>query len=397
MTTRQSNSIILLFLSVALTAAGYGATFLLTEHFRALGGNEINTGWTLGGAAVGTLIGVPAVGWLAPRLGAVSLAAAGSLAVALGFGLLSGLGGISSLTVVSGFLIGLGWGAFYLAGPMSLSDRVTDENRIFWFMWLGAVQMIGIGCGPVLLDYLRLSHGFGTSSIFRLVAVGAVAAACLAILFGMLFPRPASSAKPTTGWVRAIVPLSRTSSIYPIIMVFLGACVFTSILTFQSSIAKQAGFDPSWFYLAYTATVVVARFTLAPIASRSNPDVAAIVLLIVMSLGVGLALIQGTQLVLFLLAAVFLGIGYGLVYSVIQTQVVNNSPPEYRNAALTWFVLAYFIGVFGYPVIGGWMIVWLGTQFLLGTLLVLALLELALAVVARRVRSASPAIAGKAA
>jgi MFS family permease len=67
------------------------------------------------------------------------------------------------------------------------------------------------------------------------------------------------------------------------------------------------------------------------------------------------------------------------VYSVIQTQVINDAPPELRHAALTWFVLAYFVGIFGFPMLGGWLIVHMGTGWCLALVLALALAELMLA------------------
>lgn len=81
-----------------------------------------------------------------------------------------------------------------------------------------------------------------------------------------------------------------------------------------------------------------------------------------------------------MLAAVLLGIGYGLVYSIIQTQAVNDSPVEHRPAALTWFVLSYFVGVFGFPAVGGWVLVHAGKSGLLLLILACGLAELAIAV-----------------
>src|SRR5271163_3004444 len=100
-----------------MTAAGYGATFLLTEHFRALGGSEIETGKVLGGAVVGTFVGVPLVGWLSPRTGGARLAAVGALLLAAGYFVLAGMQALSPLIVFVGGMIGLGWGIFYLASP----------------------------------------------------------------------------------------------------------------------------------------------------------------------------------------------------------------------------------------------------------------------------------------
>ena len=49
-----------LFAGTLLTAAGYGATFLLTDHFRASAAVRSNTSTTLAGAMLGTLIGCAA-------------------------------------------------------------------------------------------------------------------------------------------------------------------------------------------------------------------------------------------------------------------------------------------------------------------------------------------------
>lgn len=133
----------LLFIGTLLTALGYGATFLLTEHFRTLGGSEVSTGLTLAGAMVGTFLGVPLVGSFADRLGAARMAALGALLLALGYQSLASLVVVNGWTTLAGLLIGLGWGIFYLAAPLSLSVRVTDDNRAFGlhalvpFRWAG--------------------------------------------------------------------------------------------------------------------------------------------------------------------------------------------------------------------------------------------------------------------
>jgi MFS family permease len=78
-------------------------------------------------------------------------------------------------------------------------------------------------------------------------------------------------------------------------------------------------------------------------------------------------------------AAVLTGAGYGLVYPVIQTWAINHSSPENRHAALTWFVVAYFVGIFGFPVIGGWILVGAGKEWFILALAAIASLELAVA------------------
>jgi MFS family permease len=383
----------LLFAAALMTAAGYGTTFLLTEHFRSLGGSEIDTGRALLGAMIGTFVGVPLVGWASVRLGGARLAAAGALLLALGYFLLAGLASLSALITVAGFIVGIGWGMFYLAAPVAVSERVTDADRGFWFTRFGAFQMAGIGLGPMLALLLKNSLGLSTASIFQLVAL-ACALACTFLWFvETTMPRSAaqgaSSAKAGASWVSSLLPLTRTRSIYSIIMVGLGACVFTGMMTFQSSLVRGTGLAPGPYFVVYALVVVIARFTLAPMINRADGDTVSIVLLTAMSAGVLAYFAVGLGLLAQIVSALLLGIGYGLVYTVIQTQVVNDAPHEHRNGALTWFVIAYFFGIFGFPVIGGWLIVNLGTQVFLAVLLACALLELGLALLRIRMTAAT--------
>lgn len=371
----------LLFMGTLLTAAAYGATFLLTEHFRALGGSEIETGTTLGAAMLGTFVGLPLVGWLNGRLGAATLASIGALAAGLGFLMLSLIGSVSSLPSIAGFWIGLGWGVFYLAAPMALSTRVSQQERGFWFLRFGAFQMAGIGGSPVIAGALKSSVGLSTAQIFFTIACLCVVAAALVAAFEWLSPHLAKSEsrEPDAGWLFALPTLARSRAIYPILMVGCGACVFSGLLTFQTSLVRQTTLQPETFFAVYSITVVAGRFVLAPFLARGNISQATIWLLVAMISGILAAFGLSYGLAVQVASALLVGAGYGLVYSLIQTQAVNDAPKGQKENALTWFVIAYFVGAFGFPMLGGWLIVRIGNTGFLLTVLFFALCELGLA------------------
>lgn len=77
----------------------------------------------------------------------------------------------------------------------------------------------------------------------------------------------------------------------------------------------------------------------------------------------------------YLLAAVVLGVGYGLTYSVINGLAANEAPTGTTAQALLLFSLSYFIGVFGFPLLAGKIIVEHGMARLLFTLLLIAALN----------------------
>ena len=379
----RSSHAYLLFIATLLTSVGYGATFLLTMHFRALGGSEIDTGTTLSGAMVGTLVGVPLVGWFANRVGATRMAALGAALVAAGYLSLAWIPAVAPTIAVAGFFIGLGWGTFYLAGPMSLSVRVTDSDRGFWFTRYGAFQMGGIGFSPIVATALIDHLGLTTAQAFEVVAASTAVAALMLVAFETIAPydRQAVAGASRGNWVAALPSIARTRALYPIIMVGLGACVFSGMLTFQTSLVEGTGLKAGTYFAVNAITVVVARFTLAPLLNRTDGDKASIVLLILMCLSVAAAFWLGLGIAVQVASAILLGLGYGLVYSLIQTQAVNDAPAEHRNAALTWFVIAYFVGIFGFPTLGAWLIVHAGLPWFVVAILAFGLAELVLALI----------------
>lgn len=380
----KSKTAPLLFAGALLTAAGYGATFLLTEHFRSLGGSELDTGRTLGGAVVGTLIGVPLVGWTSGRFGGARLAAMGAVLVGLGYMMLALLSVMGPLIPLAGGLIGLGWGMFYLAAPMAVSERVSDADRGFWFTRFGVFQMAGIGGSPVLALFLANHLQLATPAIFQMLAVVcAIAALCL-WAFEAADPRPPRAMVKPQNWLTSLAPVARTPAIYPILMVGLGASVFTGMMTFQSSLLRGTNLSAGLYFAVYAGVVVVSRFVLAPVISKADNNRMSVLLLAIMVAGVCAMFGIAGGVVVQAVSAVLLGLGYGLVYTVIQTQVVNDAPPEHRTGALTWFVVSYFVGIFGFPVIGGWLIVWAGARAFLAVVLACALAELGLSLLRQR-------------
>jgi MFS family permease len=77
----------------------------------------------------------------------------------------------------------------------------------------------------------------------------------------------------------------------------------------------------------------------------------------------------------YLLVAIVLGVGYGLTYSVINGLAANEAPAGSTSQALLLFSLAYFVGVFGFPLLAGKLIVEQGMPALLYTVLAVAVIN----------------------
>ncbi|MPW23935.1 MFS transporter [Paraburkholderia sp. CNPSo 3157] len=383
----------LLLVGTLLTAAGYGATFLLSMRFKYIGGNDFDTGLALAGAMVGTFVGVSLVGWFSRHVGATRMTALAALCVGIGIAGFAAIERVSPLDVIPGFLFGLGWGAFYLAAPMSLSERTSDANRGLWFLRFGTFQMAGIGGCPALAGFAIRSLHLSVNSVLYAVAFLCFIASLMLETFGRL--SPASRVLPVRGRsLGNIGAIARTRALYPILMVALGACVFSGLMTFQMSLVQGTRAQAGTFFSLYALTVVVTRWLLSRLVINLRTESATKVLLVVMMLGIAAMFAVPYHVFFQLTAALFFGTGYGLAYPVIQTQAVNDSEAIYHNAALTWFVTSYFVGAFGFPSIGGWVLVHIGKDALLTLIATCGLTALILAFLRDRHRDANRHVGG---
>src|SRR5471032_2071351 len=349
---RPSHSLFVL-VATLLAGAGYGATFFLSMHFRSLGGSDLDTGLALAEATSGTLLGVPLVGWFAQHIGAARTTALGAVCIGLGVTGFALVDHVSPLTVFPGFLVGLGWGAFYLAAPMSLAERTSDANRGFWFMRFGTVQMAGIGgCAALMLE-----------------------------VFGRISPHSPTAPVPVRDrWLREFGAIFRTRAVFPIVMISLCACVFSGLMTFQMALVQGTHAQAGTFFSFYAIAVVVARWLLGRFVIKLHREGITKVLLIFMLLSVVATIAVPYHGLFHPASAVLLGTGYGLVYPTIEAQAVNDSATTHRPAALTWFVVSYFIGTFGFPAVGGWVLVHMGRGMLVALIAACGIAALMLAI-----------------
>lgn len=370
-----------------LVASGYGATFLLPMHFRLAGGNDLNTGLALGQAMIGTFVSLPLVGWFAPRIGAARMTALAALCMGIGVAAFATIPPMSAFGAMPGFVVGFGWGAFSLAAPMALAERTSDTDRGPWFMRFGTFQMAGIGGCPALASFAIRSMHWTVGGVLYAVSALCVVAALLLEVFARRSPHSSPALVPGRS-LRNLGALARTRAAYPILMIALCACVFSGLMTFQMPLVQRTESHAGTLFSFYTITVVLARWLLGRLVITVHRETATKVLLGLMVLGILSMFAVPYHTRFHPASAVLLAIGYGLAYPVIQLQTVDDSGEIHRRAALTWFVIAYFVGAFGFPAVGAWVLVHLGNAALISLIAICGIAAFALAI-ARDKRSAS--------
>lgn len=355
-----------------LLSLSYGSTFLLSLLIHSRGGNEHDAGSVISMAMLSTFVAVLVSGHLADLLGAArSIALLGVLLVVacLGFALAPGFG---EGLMFFGLSLGLGWGVFYTLGPIIVAMLVEPAQRAKYFALLSGSMMTGIGSGP-LLGRAASALDFSLTAAFHIAALASLVGVLIFWRLGRtLSQHTAPVAKISWSATRQVLS---SKAVFAIIMVGLGGCVFGGLSSFQTSYATLHGLDYSLFFLGFMSAAITSRLLIAGIVVKRDPYWAACVLSGLMLVSIFLFGFRVSGNYSYLLAAVTLGVGYGLTYSVINGLAANEAPAGTTSQALLLFSLAYFIGVFGFPLLAGKVIVEYGMPTLLMSVLAVALLN----------------------
>jgi MFS family permease len=364
-----------------LLSVSYGTTFLLVLLVASRGGNEGDAGLIISTAIVSTIVAVILSGHVSDTVGAPRAVGVSGLilsASCLGFAFVPGVGqGMR----ICGLLLGCGWGVFYTLGPIIVAAIIEPARRIRYFALLSGSMMSGIGTGPILgrgaklLDWpLEVTY-----------CVAAATSFCGAVIFFLLH-EPMRRIVATHGAAKAtrlswasLLRVLKSKAAFPIAMVGLGGAIFGGLSSFQTAYATSKGLDFSIFFIGFMSAAIGCRMFVSGIVVRLNPYLTAAVLTFLVVVSVAMFQFLVTDWASYLLASVTLGVGYGLTYSVINGLAANEAPQGETPQALLLFSLSYFIGVFGYPLLAGHLIVARGVSALLAATMLIALANFAIA------------------
>ncbi|OWO92103.1 MFS transporter [Rhizobium esperanzae] len=361
-----------------LLSIAYGVTFLIPVLVGQRGGNEALAGLIISAATVSTVVLVILSGHIADAIGSARAVAVAGLFLAasgLGFATVPSVG-LSLMTV--GLILGIGWGTFYTLGPILVATLVEPQNRITFFALLSGSMMSGIGAGPIIG---RIATGWSMpiETAFSFAFLSSLAGGALYFWLhlrltnaGKILPEVN---KISFGAARQVIA---SPAIYSIIMVGVGGAIFGGLSSFQTSYAKAHGFDYSLFFIGFMSSAILSRLFVAAYVVRKDPFYSLLVLTSLTLASVLLFLVMTSSQTVYLGAAAMLGLGYGLTYSVINGLAANEAPQGLMPQSLLLFSLSYFIGVFGFPLIAGNLIVSSGIQAMLYVLLLLAILNVAI-------------------
>lgn len=368
--------LVLLLLVTLAVATAYGALLLLPLHIVDLGGDEADYGLVTAAAALPAAVVLGLLVRYPVRFAPHSLLAVSAAVYAVAAAAVSRVDTVGPALVALGLVLGTAWAAAYAVAPMVISDLVPDGSRARAIGYVTGTVQVGFGLGPVLGGALH-REGVSYPSVFL---VGAALAATGAVLVLPLSRRVRKARTvvsdaasvgpdPDVGLGRVLVRIFRSPAATPLAMVLLGACLFTTMNSFQTTFADDRGLDYDVFYAAYTVAVIAVRLGLSPFLGDSASDTVVRASTAGMVVAVAGFVLVGGSVVAYGALSALLGATYGLALPAVQARAVNFAGPSERSVLLPLAGLLFEVAILVFPLVAGLVIRSGGYELLFAVLL----------------------------
>ncbi len=372
---------VLFFLGVFLQAGAYGLTFMLPKLFGIFGADEKDVGMMLMITAIVTIITVYFSGHLSDLFGRLTTLSIACFSISLSLFLYGYASTVGITLILASILLGFGWGLTYTLCPIVLTRLINDHERVRFFALLSVFVMAGFGFSPVMASAME-DNGLSISDSFYLTSAFCFISAVIFII--LVKPVKLHAIDKEYGALSrlnlsSIKSILKSKALFPVLMGCLGGSVFAGMNNFQTVFADAKGLEYSWFFFTYTVTVVVFRIVLVKFKGGSNPYRTIALLQSVMFISILVFYFMPNNEYLYLLVAFLFGIGYGVSYPILVAMAANDSNKNLLPQTLQLFSLTYFIGIFAFPLLAGWLIVEVGAPTLLILISFLALIETSMA------------------
>ncbi|MBU8905372.1 MFS transporter [Desertibacillus haloalkaliphilus] len=319
-----------------------------------LDGNETQAGLMVTVFLITTIIARPLAGKWGFVIGNRKLLTIGMMIFTVSsalYLLFDSIAGVLAVRLLHGIGFGLATTATGAIVSQVIPDSRKGEGMGYYSLSLNLAVVLGPFLGLIAVQW-------GKMMLFSIVLLGSILAIAMSFLLSKESalqlsekPHPEPESTPTAPKKSTLI---ESSAIKISIVAAFFAIIYSSILSFVPVHAKEVGLltVSSYFFVVYAAVMLLSR----PFAGRWLDQYGANVIvypcIIFFAVGLFLLSISQTALV-FLLAAAFIGIGWGTLFPTFQTISVQKATPERRGVAMATYLSIFELGVgFGSFIVG---------------------------------------------
>jgi MFS family permease len=326
----------------------FGATFfsyttlsMLIPTFPAyildLGGDTAQIGLTWGAFTAGVLVFRPIVGRWTDQKGRRWVALLGTAIFFIAPLLYAVVQSIEWLYVIR-FLHGIGSAAFTTAAVTLVTDCTTAMNRGQTLGLMGAANNLGFAFGPWMGSQIAETWGF------PVMFVSAAGLALMSMLVALPIRERVKSAlsHEHINYPRAVL---RRNVLIPSMLLLLSAIIHTSIMTFLPVLFKERQIVSAGpYFMILGLTMLMTRVFAGRVMNARSHRPVIIFSLLGITAGV-LIIVQASNAVWLLCAAIVYGIGFATFRPVLTAFLAGHTPVAARGTVFSFYEGAYDLGM----------------------------------------------------
>lgn len=255
---------------------------------------------------------------------------------------------------------GFGYALFMPAAMIYADAKLTPQHRIYYFGIYASMFPLPNILGPWLAEtYLRQ---FGTEHFFLYTVLPAALGAILLLL---LKPSPRASVQRAS--LIEYAHLLKNRALWaPYCGVFVVGMFYGVAVNFMALLLESRGVPVAYFFVSFTACLFGSRFLLVRYVQRLPRSLIIAGGLTLLTVAYALlAFIPEPNVTI--ACGILFGLGYSVAYPTLSIWVAQQYDSDRQGMPLALFNALFTFGIFLLPLIGGYVIAWLGfPQMLLG-------------------------------
>lgn len=286
-----------------------------------------------------------------------------------------------TLLLIYRLLQGIAVGLVGTATGTIIAQILPANRRGEGIGYFSLSAILATAVGPYIgLLLLQNFDSFNVIFIFNTILAVVVLLMFFLIKFPESLTKPAQSSTTkqveNTGFLskfieRRAVPISLVALFVG--LAYSGVLSFMSFYTVEINLEKVGGY----FFLIYAVVVILTRPVTGKLLDARGANIIIYPCLLIFAVGMYF-FSSATTSIIFILAAIFIGIGYGNFTSVAQAVAVKETPRERMGLATSTFFILYDIGLGFGPYILGKLVPSMGYRSIFEWMVVIIVISIVL-------------------
>lgn len=235
---------------------------------------------------------------------------------------------------------GIGWGMSTTSLGTMISDIIPPQRRGEGMGYYGLSSTLAMALSPLLGIWVMNEMGFGY--VFFISTLLAVISVLLSFLIKDHRPDDLRKTTKKEPFLQSIV---EKKALFPTLLALLLGFTYSGIVTFITLFGVEKNIpNVGWFFFANAVMVMIVR----PLAGKIFDQKGHTYVLFpgaFFSITGLLLLSFSTSTVSLIFAALFYGIGFGMIQPALQAWVINRVPPHKRGVATGTFFSGFDLGI----------------------------------------------------